>query len=204
MAQVLKTRQVPTRTYLHPLTQIFPPVELFTNCRKAATLYDNVRIREELGEELSAKARCRLLQGEYDTLREIRTSLHIARLGPGEGREYRDKMTTEAARKDFEATFTDPKEFKYYMSSLAEVKKSGRSRRRSGSSSFLNTGPYRTPRRSRRGRRGSSKRGRSSYSRSSNSGRRHYSSRGSSRYNSGSSGSRRNRDNPSSRRRPRF
>ena len=150
MAEVLQARQALCRlTVSYPDRTRHPP-ELFTNCRKAATLYDNVRIREELGEELSAKVRRRLLQGESDTLTEIRTSLHIARLGPGEGREYRDKMTTEAARKDFEATFTDPKAFKYYMSSLAEVKKSGRSRRQSSTSSFRNTGAFRAPRRSRR------------------------------------------------------
>ena len=134
----------------------FSKEELFDNCRKVAQLLDNVRMREELGKELSEKARKRMLQGESDALRDIRTSLHIARLGPGEGKNYRDRLTTEASRRDFEATFSDPKAFKYYMRSLAEVKKSSGTRNSSSSGSFRGgTGPFRPPRRSRgsRGRR---------------------------------------------------
>lgn len=134
----------------------FSKEELFDNCRKVAQLLDNVRMREELGKELSEKARKRMLQGESDALRDIRTSLHIARLGPGEGKNYRDRLTTEASRRDFEATFSDPKAFKYYMRSLAEVKKNNSSRNSSSSGSFRGgTGPFRPPRRSRgsRGRR---------------------------------------------------
>ena len=124
--------------------------ELFTNCTKISSLYENVRMREELGKELSEKARKRLLKSEYNIIRDIRTSLHIARLGPGEGKEYRDKVMTEASRSDFEATFSDPKAFKWFMRSLSEVNKSRAHRRPSSSNSFRGgTGPYRPPRNSR-------------------------------------------------------
>ena len=66
----------------------FSKQELFGNCKKSASLYESVLMREELGEEFSEKARKRLLKNEFDLIRDIRTSLHIARLGPGEGREY--------------------------------------------------------------------------------------------------------------------
>jgi hypothetical protein len=145
----------------------FSKQEFYSNCNKAATLYDNVLMREELGKELSSKARKRMLKSEFDTIREIRTSLHIARLGPGEGKEYRDKVTTEASRSDFQKTFSDPKAFKWYMRSLAEVKKSRKARTTSNSNSFRGgTGPYRPPRRSSNSRRrGSAGRGRSNYNR---------------------------------------
>jgi hypothetical protein len=129
----------------------FSKQELFNNCRKVAQLLENVRMREELGKELSEKARKRMLQGESEAIRDIRTSIHIARLGPVEGKEYRESLTTEAARQDFEATFADPKAFKWYMRSLAEVKKKGSSARRAPASSSFSggTGPFRPPRRSR-------------------------------------------------------
>ena len=194
----------------------FSRKEFLTNCRTMATLYDNVRMREELGKELSEKARNRLLKSEFDTITNIRTSLHIARLGPGGGKEYRDRVTTEASRDDFAATFTDPKAFKWFMRSLAHVKSARpASRNASSSSSFRGgTGPFRAPRRSRssRGRRGA-RRGRPSFGRPSSSSRGGYSSRGgfsgrraysSSRFRASQGNSRRYSSAPKGRRRQRF
>ena len=96
--------------------------------------------------ELSETARKRMLQSEYDMIRDIRTSLHIARLGPRGGKDFREKVTTESSRRDFEQSFAEPKAFKWFTKSLADVRKTPtrRNRRRGNSRSGRGNNRYRS------------------------------------------------------------
>ena len=124
--------------------------QLHQACSKITDLYDAIEVREAIAEDLGAKARAALLKRESDMLRAIRTSLHIARLGPGGGKDFRDKVMTEEARKDFEASFANPKVFRLFRKSLDEVnasQKASSSRRRSSSRSSRPTRRSRSHRR---------------------------------------------------------
>ena len=71
-----------------------------------------------------------MLKSELESVRDIRTSLNIARLGPGGGKDFRDKVTTVAMKQDFEKSFSDPKAFKLFMKSLQSVKETSYTQRK--------------------------------------------------------------------------
>ena len=65
---------------------------------------------EKTAKEISESTRRAMLKSESDDIREARLMLNIDRLGPGGRKEYRQLVTTEKARADFESAFADPKD----------------------------------------------------------------------------------------------
>lgn len=106
----------------------FSKRQLFNACTKLSLVLDQVDMREKAAKEMSDATRKMMLKSEFEAIREIRTSLNIARLGPAGGKDYRSKVTTEAVRQDFEKTFRDKKAFKLFMKSLDSVNSTARAR----------------------------------------------------------------------------
>ena len=131
--------------------------KLFEACGRISYLLTQVENREKLAATISSEARKTLLHSEFKQMREIRVFLHLARLGPGGNQEYLAKVTTEAARKDFEGIFQDPKALNLFVRSLESVKAATNTRqwRSNSANRTVDAGSRsssRRPRTSRRGR----------------------------------------------------
>ena len=123
--------------------------QLFQACNRISSLFEQVELREKQARSLTKSLRKAMLASELKIKRDIRLFLHIARLGPSGGEEYRSMVTTERSRADFEATFSNPKAFKMFervRQRVALDSPKRRSRRSFRSASNRGNRAYRQPR----------------------------------------------------------
>ena len=92
--------------------------QLHLICQKIVEAHNKARFRELNGEEISKRAKKRLLKSEFDMLADIRTSLYILRLGESGAEEYRRKVEDEEAKGDFERVAGGSRAFKIFTKVL--------------------------------------------------------------------------------------
>ena len=86
-------------------------------------LYDQVAMRERMGDRVAASAREDLLASEWRAFANIRLSLHIIRLGEAGASSFHQKVEDDGARADFELTSGNPRAFKIFAKELAAAQK---------------------------------------------------------------------------------
>ena len=97
--------------------------ELAKICERVIYLYDKVNLREKMGDQISKVAKNALLKSEYTTFAQIRTSLHVLRLGEARAASYRQKVEDENARADFEHVSGSSRSYKIFSKELASSQK---------------------------------------------------------------------------------
>ena len=97
--------------------------ELSKICERVIHLYDKVELREKMGDQVSKKAKSALLESESTTFAQIRTSLHVIRLGEARAASYRQKVEDENARADFERVSGNSRSYKIFSKELASSQK---------------------------------------------------------------------------------
>ena len=97
--------------------------ELAKICERVIYLYDKVELREKMGDQVSQKAKTAMLESECVSFAQIRTSLHIIRLGEARAASYRQKVEDENARADFERVSGNSRSYKIFSKELASSQK---------------------------------------------------------------------------------
>ena len=120
--------------------------ELAKICERVIHLYDKVELREKMGDQISKNAKKALLDSECITFAQIRTSLHVIRLGEARAASYRQKVEDENARADFERVSGSSRSYKNFSKELASSQKEKpRTNSRGGRSNMRPRRPFDRP-----------------------------------------------------------
>ena len=90
---------------------------------RVIALYDKVKLRESLGDQVSREHKKTMLASESRDLATIRISLHVIRLGADGARRYYQKVEDESARSDFELISGSSRSYKIFSKELASSQK---------------------------------------------------------------------------------
>jgi len=92
-------------------------------CGRIIALYDKVALREKTADHVSRKAKKAQLKSEFVDFANIRTRLHVIRLGEVRADRYDQKVEDEDARADFELVSGSSRSYKIFSKELSASQK---------------------------------------------------------------------------------